>query len=80
MKKLTITLDEETAALVRAYAAQHKTSVSRIVRDMLRCRMQEDGEYERSMRRFLARKPVVLDSGGTRYPVRDTLHDRGNPR
>lgn len=80
VKNVTITLDEETAAWARVHAAQHKTSVSRIVGDMLRHRMREDHEYERSMRCFLARKPVMLDRTGTGYPPRDTLHDRGNLR
>jgi hypothetical protein len=42
----------------RVYAAERNMSVSRLVEDMLRERMQEAREYDESMRRFLAKKPV----------------------
>jgi hypothetical protein len=76
MKNITITLDEQTAAWVRIHAARQNTSVSRIVGDMLRARMHEAREYDQAMRRFLARKPVVLSKTGQEYPSRAELHDR----
>ena len=57
MKNVTITLDEQTAAWVRVYAAQHNTSVSRIVGEMLQQRMHASYEYDEAMRRFL-NKPL----------------------
>jgi hypothetical protein len=80
MKNVTITLDEETAAWARVYAAEHNVSVSRLVGDMLRERMQEAREYDEAMRRFLAKKPVRLSRSGQRYPKRDQLHDRSRLR
>ena len=74
MKNVTITLDEKTAAWVRIYAAQHNTSVSRMVGDMLQERMSSQREYEEAMRRFLSKPP--FKSSGARYPTRDELYDR----
>ena len=76
MKNVTITLDEKTAAWVRVHAAKQNTSVSRVVGDMLRCRMVDELEYEQAMRRFLARKPIALSKTGQPYPGREALHDR----
>ncbi|HTT40672.1 MAG TPA: DUF6364 family protein [Burkholderiales bacterium] len=79
MKTITITLDENTAAWARAYAARHNTSVSRMIGEMLQQRMRETHEYEEAMRRFLAKTPVKLNRSGTRYPKRQDLHPRGRP-
>jgi hypothetical protein len=76
MKNVTITLDEQTAAWVRVYAARHNTSVSRLVGELLRERMRERKEYEQAMRRFLAKKPVAFRWKGGRRPTRDEIHDR----
>jgi alpha-amylase/alpha-mannosidase (GH57 family) len=80
MKNVTITLDEETAAWARIYAAEHNTSVSRIVGEMLQHQMRDGQNYAEAMRRFLARKPVRLKRGGKRYATRDELHDRARFR
>jgi len=80
MKNVTITLDEKTAAWARVYAAEHNTSVSRLVGEMLQRRMGELHEYERAMRSFLARPPVKLNRTGKPYPKRDELYDRGRLR
>jgi Family of unknown function (DUF6364) len=76
MKKVTITLDEKTAAWARVYAAQHDMSVSRMVGNMLRRRMQEVREYDEALRRFLAKGPVKLGRPGQRHATREELHDR----
>ena len=76
MKNVTITLDEETAAWARIYAAEHNTSVSRIVGEMLQRQMRDGQKYAEAMQRFLARKPVRLKRAGKRYATRDELHDR----
>jgi hypothetical protein len=80
MKNVTITLDERTAAWVRVHAAEQGMSVSRFVGEALRDRMQKDREYEEAMRRFLARKPVVINKSGEPYPKREELYDRGRIR
>jgi hypothetical protein len=75
MRNLTITVDEEVARWARVWAAEHDSSVSRLVGEILRERMLDDRQYELAMTRALARKPVHL-SGGRRYPRREDLHDR----
>lgn len=76
MKNVTITLDEETAAWARIYAAKKNVSLSRYVGELLHERMRESREYEESMRRFLTQKPVKLKRAGERYLTRDEAHDR----
>lgn len=50
MKNVTITLDGETAAWARVYAAQHNLSVSRFVGELLQQRMRESREYDEAIR------------------------------
>jgi plasmid stability protein len=76
MKNVTITLDDETAAWARVYAAEHNTSVSRIVGEMLQRQMSDGQMYAEAMRHFLAREPIRLKRAGKRYATRDELHDR----
>ena len=80
MKNVTITLDEKTAAWARVHAAERGVSVSRLVGEMLRERMVQDREYERAMRRFLAREIVPINESGKPYPKREDLYDRGRLR
>ena len=76
MKKVTLTLDEETASWARMYAAKCNTSVSRLVGALLRERMRESREYDAAMRRFLGKPPVRLKRGGQRYASRAAAHER----
>lgn len=76
MKNVTITLDEKTAAWARVHAAQRDMSVSRMIGELLRRRMQEVRDYDEAMRRFLAKRPVKLGRPGQRYATREELHDR----
>ncbi len=76
MKNVTITLDEETARWARVRAAELDTSVSRLVGEMLREKMQAERSYEEAMQRYLSRRPKVLRQPGQSYPARDELHDR----
>jgi len=76
MKNVTISLDEETAAWARIYAARKNVSLSRYVGELLHERMRESREYEESMRRFLAQEPVRLKKPGERYLTRDEAHER----
>jgi hypothetical protein len=75
MRNMTITVDEEVARWARVWAAEHDTSVSRFVGELLRERMVEDKGYELAMREYLAREPEHV-SGGMRYPAREELYDR----
>lgn len=76
MKNITITLDEETAAWARVYAAQRNMSLSRYVGEVLRERMRHSRAYEDAMKRFLAQKPVKLKRPTDRYLTREQANDR----
>jgi hypothetical protein len=79
-RNVTVSLDEETARWARVEAARRDTSVSRLLGDLLRERMHRVGEYEASMKEFLARRPVPLKGRRSRYPQREDLHDRAGLR
>jgi S-adenosylmethionine:diacylglycerol 3-amino-3-carboxypropyl transferase len=77
MKNITIKVDEEVARWARAWAAEHGTSVSRMLGEKLTEMMQADRRYQAAQRRFLARQLTPLrSSADERFPDRDTLHDR----
>lgn len=76
MKNITITLDDETAARARVEAAERNLSLSRYIGEVLREQMRGHDEYERAMRRFLARKPLPMRAPGERLATREELHDR----
>jgi hypothetical protein len=76
VKNVTITVDEETAAWARVYAAERNMSVSRLIGEILRERMREAHEYDGAMRRFLAKEPVRLKASGQHYASREAVHDR----
>jgi len=75
MKNLTISLDEDTAAVARIEAAKHGQSVSRWIGDLLRRHIAESSDYEAAMRGYLM-APTFKSKAGTRLPRRDELHDR----
>jgi hypothetical protein len=76
MKNITIRVDEDVARWAKMYAAEHDTSVSRIVGELLRERMEQAQGYSVSYRRWKARAPRTLKPEGTAYPKRDELHER----
>lgn len=80
MRNVTITLEEEVARWARIRAAEHDTSVSRLVGQMLEERMLEEARYEGSMQEYLARTPLKLKSEGTQYPKREKLYERNRLR
>lgn len=75
MKNVTVTLSEDAAQWARVWAARNATSVSRMLGDMLRLRMEQDGEYDAAMRGYLGEKPRRLKTVGG-YPKRTDLHER----
>jgi hypothetical protein len=80
MKNITVTLDDETAAWARVYAAQKNMSLSRFLGDLLHNKMHESHAYEDAMQRFLSKKPFPLSGDATPYPKREELYDRGKLR
>jgi plasmid stability protein len=76
MKNVTISLDEETARWVRIEAAEHDTSVSRFVGELLRQRMRRNAEYEAAKESYLSRGAWPLGKPGEEFPSREEIHDR----
>ena len=73
MKNVTLTLDDETAALARVRAAERRMSLSRFVGELLREHLRQSREYEAAYRAWRAEKPLKLKGA---YPKRDELYDR----
>ncbi len=75
MKNVTIKLEDDVAHWSRVWAAEHDTSVSRILGDLLKQMKKEKTGYSKSMQQFVSVEAQPLkDSGG--YPQRDDLHER----
>jgi hypothetical protein len=80
MKNVTITLDKEVARWARIQAAMNDTSVSRMVGDMLRQRMDAERGYDDAAAEFFDVVPRPLHDDDAPYPSRDELHDRSSLR
>ena len=78
LRNVTVTLEEEVARWARIEAAKADTSVSRLVGEMLRERMEKEENYKRAMKQALARKPFLKSDG--KYLTREQVHDRANLR
>ena len=72
---MTMTLEEEVADWARVWAAKSRSSVSRLVGELLKQRMQEETGYQTAMNQFLSAKPTNLKKSGI-YPSREELYDR----
>jgi hypothetical protein len=67
-------VEQEVARWARIAAAKEHTSVSRLVGEMLRERMEKEENYERAMKRTLAR-PAFLKTDG-KCMTREEAHER----
>jgi hypothetical protein len=76
MRNMTITVPESVAVWARMWAAQHNSSVSRLVGELLTTRMNEETTYHAAEQAYLGRKPIRLRSSGTHYPARENLYER----
>ena len=76
MKNVTITLDDAVARWARIRAAEKNTSVSRLVGNLLKEKMQEEADYALAMEQYLMIQPVALKQVGDRYHRREELHER----
>ena len=76
VKKITIVLDEKTAAWTHAHAARRNLSVSRFVGEVLRGYMRESRKYEAAMKRFLSHGSFRLSGPPQRNLKRKELYDR----
>ena len=80
MRNVTITLDEAVARWARIRAAEHETSVSRFVGELLRQNMLEEDSYQVAMQYYLSQPPQALRTSQRPYPRRQELYDRHNLR
>jgi len=78
LRNITITLDEEVARWARIEAAREDTSVSRMLAEILKERMEKKDEYGKAMKRALGRKPFGKSDG--KYLTREETHDRAGLR
>ncbi len=78
MPKLTITAEEDVLRWARGKAAKERTSVARLVGDLLREHMQAERGYRAAKKRIVGAKSRILSRGP--YPSRDDLHDRSGLR
>ena len=76
MKNVTITLEEEVARWARIRAAENNTSVSRLVGEMLRDKMDEEKNYQMAMDRYLSQPATALKDPLAKYPTREELYGR----
>ena len=76
MKNVTITLREDVARWARIRAAERETSVSRLIGEMLKQQMLDEGSYGAAMHQYLNRSAKPLKQPGSRYPRREELHGR----
>ncbi len=76
MKKVTVSLDDETYETARMKAAEAGRSLSSLVRDVLRDLGSSHSEFERLYQQELRlREEITGFSVGKREP-RDKLHER----
>ena len=76
MQKVTITVDEEVARWARIQAAEHNTSVSRLVGEMLQEKMLAEKRYQMAMDQYLSQPPRELKDPAAKYPTREELYGR----
>ena len=78
LRNITITLEEDVARWARVEAAREDTSVSGMLAEILKARMEKRDGYQRAMRRALARKPFLKSDG--KYMTREEAHERASLR
>lgn len=76
MKNVTITLEEDVARWARIYAAEHDTSVSRLLGETLKEKMQKEHTYTRAQEHYFSQPAQMLKKPEEKYPKRDDLYDR----
>ena len=77
MKKLTVRLDEKTAARARVKAAERSMSLSRYIGEVLRKELRHDDAYAAAYRAWRQdRKPWPLKGPPVRYQKREELYDQ----
>lgn len=75
MRNVTISLADEVVRWARIWAAKHDTSVSAMVSQILKEKMEKESRYQSAMDGFFSMEVRVL-SDGKAYPSRESLYDR----
>lgn len=75
MRNVTIRIADDVARWVRMWAAEHDTSISALVSETLKAKMEMETGRLQALDRFMSRSPVNL-SQGQDYPARDALYER----
>lgn len=76
MKNVTITVEDEVLRWAKVWAAQHDTSVSRMLGEELHRKMLSEKEYRRARKRFQSKVLKPLKPVGSSYPSRASIHER----
>lgn len=76
VRKVTISLDEETVRWARVQAAECDQSLSRYVAALLERERDSSDDYEAAMDRFFARPTYPIRDPAQPLPRRDELYDR----
>ena len=76
MKNVTITLEEEVVQWARVWAAKHNTSVSKLLGNVLKTKMEQEQGYKQSMQQYLSNAAIPLKAKSDSYPDRESLYER----
>jgi hypothetical protein len=80
MTNVTMSLDEEVAQWARIEAARRNTSVSRLLGQMLREKMEQAQRYELAKQAYLEETRDIAFKSGSRYLTREQANDRRSLR
>ena len=75
MRNVTVTIPDDLAQWARVWAAEHDSSVSAMLSDVLRDIREKESRYVSAMECFFTAEPKKL-SDAAAYPDRDSLYDR----
>ena len=75
MKNITIKIEDDIAHWSKVWAAEHNTSVSRILGDLLKQMKKQKTGYTKAMQQFLDVEAQPLKTSN-HYLLRDDLHER----
>jgi predicted S18 family serine protease len=75
LKNVTIKLENDVAHWSKVWAAEHNTSVSKILGDLLKQLKREKMGYAKSMHQFMSTEASPLKNSG-QYPSRQDLYER----
>lgn len=75
MRNVTVSLADDLVRWARVWAAEHDTSISAMLAQVLKEKMEKESRYVASMNEFLAMEAREV-SDGSAYPSRESLYER----